>query len=463
MIAEIYNTTATTGDGPVELTLGLLNALQKPGKPKGPIPNLRPVIILSMLRKILAICMKKRIGDRLDNIIPPTQAAYRRGRSTTEHVFAAKILAEKAITSKDHPIYILMLDMSKAFDTVNRQMLLDDLSTTINSDELHMISVMLQTKLRIQCDNSLSDIFDTNTGVPQGDGLSANEFTYYLAKTLQPKHDDHNYCKLHPVPTNVLHDHAYSRKCSNFTINMEYADDLTAVSTNPLLVEQIKRDIPPKLGQRGLTINNTKTEEYTITHNGDSSWKKCKLLGSLLDTESDIDRRKGLAIAAINSMKSIFHGNVSLHVKVKSFDCYAGSIFLYNSELWTLTESLKSSIDSFHRRLLRSACLNVKWPNVVKNENVYALTKARPWSEVIEERQLRWLGHMVRLPDDTPAKLALTYSMIPEPKPRGGQKLTWIKSMQKNLEKYNTTWPQAMELAKNREVWRDLIKRVAHD
>ena len=118
MIAEIYNETAETGVGSMELILGILNALQKPGKQKGPIPNLRSFILLSMLRKILAVCMKRRINDRLDEKIPPTQAAYRCGRSTTEHVFAAKILAEKAITSKDHPVYILMLDMSKAFDTL---------------------------------------------------------------------------------------------------------------------------------------------------------------------------------------------------------------------------------------------------------------------------------------------------------------------------------------------------------
>ncbi len=30
---------------------------------------------------------------------------------------------------------------------------------------------------------------------------------------------------------------------------------------------------------------------------------------------------------------------------------YIASIFLYNSELWTLTETLQNSIDSFHRKI----------------------------------------------------------------------------------------------------------------
>ena len=74
--------------------------LQKPGKRKGVVENLRPVILLSVLRKILAIIVIHRIYDKLDNQIPVTQAAYRGGRSTTEHVFSFKILAEKAVTSK---------------------------------------------------------------------------------------------------------------------------------------------------------------------------------------------------------------------------------------------------------------------------------------------------------------------------------------------------------------------------
>ena len=63
--------------------------------------------------------MKDRIIDRLDTEIPISQAAYRTGRSTTEHVFATKLLVEKAATSYNYPIHLLMLDMSKAFETVN--------------------------------------------------------------------------------------------------------------------------------------------------------------------------------------------------------------------------------------------------------------------------------------------------------------------------------------------------------
>ena len=94
-IADIYNNIAATGKHPNEITHGILRALQKPGKPKGPSSNLRPIILLSVLRKILAVCIMKRINSRLDSAIPISQAGYRKNRSTTEHVFATKLIIKK--------------------------------------------------------------------------------------------------------------------------------------------------------------------------------------------------------------------------------------------------------------------------------------------------------------------------------------------------------------------------------
>ena len=46
---------------------------------------------MSALRKILAGCIMDRVGSRLDHETPITQAAYKKERSTTKHVFAAKM------------------------------------------------------------------------------------------------------------------------------------------------------------------------------------------------------------------------------------------------------------------------------------------------------------------------------------------------------------------------------------
>ena len=71
-----------------------------------------------MIRKILAIIMINRLYDKIDSQIPITQVAYRSGRSTTENVFTLKVLIEKALNETKYEINVLLLDMSKAFDSV---------------------------------------------------------------------------------------------------------------------------------------------------------------------------------------------------------------------------------------------------------------------------------------------------------------------------------------------------------
>ena len=124
-IADIFNEVTKIGNMPDEVIEGVMVPLPKPGNPEGPPANLRPIMLLSILWKINAICMINRIQEKSENRIPLSQAEYRAGRSTTEHVFTCKILAEKAITSECYETTILLLDMSKAFDTVKRNNLMD--------------------------------------------------------------------------------------------------------------------------------------------------------------------------------------------------------------------------------------------------------------------------------------------------------------------------------------------------
>lgn len=68
-----------------------------------------------------------------------TQAAYRGGRNTTEQVFALKIMAEKTITSSNFSAKLLMMDMSKAFNSIHRSVMMEDL-----------ISILILIKIIIQ-------------------------------------------------------------------------------------------------------------------------------------------------------------------------------------------------------------------------------------------------------------------------------------------------------------------------
>ena len=95
-----------------------------------------------MMKKFLAICLTQRIIHKLDAKIPPSQVAYRQGRSTTERVFTTKVLVEKAITLK-YMINLLMLHPSKAFDKTDSAILLKDFQTIPDATEL--VKIMSST------------------------------------------------------------------------------------------------------------------------------------------------------------------------------------------------------------------------------------------------------------------------------------------------------------------------------
>lgn len=449
IIADLFNKMAETGAYPDEISEGLLIPIQKPGKEKGKIQNLRPIILLNMLRKILAIVILERVFKKLDNEIPLTQSAYRPGRSTTENVFTMKILAEKAITESNTEINILLFDMSKAFDNVNRNILLKDLEKVVNKDELHILKILTaDVKLQVLNNKIKGDKFKTSIGVPQGDCLSPILFTFYLANALKEEgkneNIDHNYSSSNKkaeslLPKHIVH-HNYAKKQKmEIDLNQQFADDIGYISTSKSNNNEIKDIIPNVLKNKHLTINEDKTEQYSISkNNDDENWKKCKYLGSYLDTETDISRRKILAIQAYNKYKHILESNkIFLSTRKIILNTLVMSIFLYNSELWTLTKKIETSLDIFHRKILKRM-LQIFWPKKMSNKRLYEICNEEEVSKTIKRRRLRWTGHLLRLPESTPAKNALQIAGKHCKGNRRTCKKTWIKNVNTDLASIDT-------------------------
>ena len=79
---------------------------------------------------------------------------------------------------------------------------------------------------------------------------------------------------------------------------------------------------------------------------------------------------------------------------------------LYNSAAWGLSKSLANELDRFHRKQLRSL-IGVTYPNKITNNELYRLSKEEPLSASAERARLRMLGHVLRLPENTPARIAM--------------------------------------------------------
>ena len=207
-----------------------------------------------------------------------------------------------------------MLDMSKAFDTVLRFNLYEDLKTVLDNDELHIVCMMIrEVTLQVRCGKTVRGKIVTNIGVPQGDSLSPILFTLYLSQALKPRptKEDHPYA-LPPIIEELnipehLRDHNYNIvKNETLDINQEYADDISFITNSLHKHEHRKTSVPKELKRRNLIINTSKTEEFHIYRTGNDKWKTCKLVGSIIDTENDIKRRKSLSMAALKKLRHIF-------------------------------------------------------------------------------------------------------------------------------------------------------------
>ena len=144
-------------------------------------------------------------------------------------------------------------------------------------------------------------------------------------------------------------------------------------------------------------------------------------------TQNDI--KKSTCNNAANKLKHLFLNNV----KTILFKLYRTPIFLYNSELWTLTNNMQRKVDSFQRRIIATLVLNVQWPTNVKNREIFTKTKLEPWSIIIEKRRLKWFGKIVRMDLSTSTRSTLHYALEEFRRPRGRPSKTWLSIMKQQL------------------------------
>ena len=130
-----------------------------------------------------------------------------------------------AITSQCYTIHLLMLHMSKAFDKVDRVMLLKDLKTIFDPDELHlikiMIKIMLNTELTVRCQIEESDFVSS-----------------------QSKENNDHICNKSTTELSSISKHDHRKDLDkHFAIYQEYADHISAITGDKNKIDHIKKTV----------------------------------------------------------------------------------------------------------------------------------------------------------------------------------------------------------------------------
>ena len=63
------------------------------------------------------------------------------------------------------------------------------------------------------------------------------------------------------------------------------------------------------------------------------------------------------------------------------------------------------------------------------------LTKQKPWSKTIQQQRIKWLGHALRLSENTPCRQAMNEFTRQVKRPRGHSNTIWYNLVKKNLNK----------------------------
>ncbi|KUF92771.1 Very-long-chain enoyl-CoA reductase [Phytophthora nicotianae] len=174
-LTELLNRSFARGE-PIDLGKGTLFCLQKPNKPRGVCSSLFPIVLLNTIRKAVSLIVLHRITPAVTDFL----SGFRKYRSTADAVWAHKWVCAQAQKFQDIT-HILGIDLSRAFDTIDRAKLLEVLRTFLPDDEIRLIQLLLSnTTLSLRVGKNSLSPFHSNTGTPQGESLSPVLFVIYL-------------------------------------------------------------------------------------------------------------------------------------------------------------------------------------------------------------------------------------------------------------------------------------------
>ena len=245
-ITYLINTSFSTGNFPSCLKLSNITPIFKSGDKKD-IKNYRPISVLPFLSKIFEKAIVTRILSFAykNKVFSSNQFGFLKQKSTCDAILDLVEHIYDSINNRKVSVSVF-LDLSRAFDTVDRGILLDKLKLYgIRGLALKLLKSYLGNRTQcVRLNGITSGVIENNLGVPQGSMFGPLLFLFYI----------------NDLPS-----------VSNSMKTVLYADDTTIISSNTNIAhlnDNLNRDLEriyQWMCANRLSINFSKTVAMLFT------------------------------------------------------------------------------------------------------------------------------------------------------------------------------------------------------
>jgi hypothetical protein len=439
--------------------------------------NYRGISLLSIVGKVFARVVLKRLQILAERVYPESQCGFRAERSTIDMIFSIRQLQEKC-REQHMPLYLAFIDLTKAFDLVSRDGLFAVLAKVGCPPKLLNIIRSFHDDMKgtVQYDGSTSPPFDILSGVKQGCVLAPTLFGIFFACLL--RHAFGNSTEgvyLHTRSDGKLFNLARlksKRKIRETVIrDMLFADDAAIATHTEAELQSLMDRFAKAATDFGLTISLKKTNVMAQEANPPNiAINGCQLeavehftyLGSAitnnLSLDSELDARIGKASATLARLSQRVWKNkkLTINTKIAVYRACVLSTLLYASETWTLYSRQERRLSAFHMRCLRRI-LGIAWQDHVTNNEVLQRAEMKSMTTLLRQRRLRWLGHVHRMEDGRIPKDILYSELAKGKRTTGRPHLRYKDVCKRDIKALDIDINEWEELAGDRSRWRQAL------